>query len=567
MKFIVTDKDISILKVVSQISGGFSLIVALTMIFSLVQLKTINPLDNPVLLSVKEQYDKDPVNAEKAEQVRAMDLMARKAYFSSRWQVETGSYLLLVGAIIFILCQRLISVNQKIAPIIPDSKQELLVIQEKNRRYLIAAASVISVTAIVSSFLLRGDLPDLSGQSGQSGMEVKDRAKNSKTAPEPDKTNFPFFRGQDSHGIAGGSGYSIEWDGANGKNIEWKTEVPKPGQSSPAIWDDRIFLTGAKDKECEVYCIEKSTGKILWTGIASNIPGEPAEVPETDQDAGLAASTVAVNEKVVCAVFANGNLVCFDHDGKLLWSKNIGLPQNVYGYSSSLIIYEKLLLVQFDSNEKISLMGFEAETGELKWETIRQGRAVWSSPVMAYFGGNPQLVINGNPNVTSFDAITGKELWSVECMSGDVAPSLAVNSTMVYSVTDYAQLAAIKGGAGASIVWEDNTYTPDVSSPVATEEFVFVATGNGDIACYNSEKGDTLWTHYFLDQFYASPIIADDLVYLLDRSGVMHIIKADSKFQLISEASLGERTDCTPAFSDKKIYIRGKKNLYCISKN
>lgn len=564
MKLNLTDKDISILKIVSQISGGFSLIVALTMLFSLIQLKTINPLDNPVLLSVKEQFDKDPANAAKAEQVRAMDLMARKAYFSSRWQVETGSYLLLAGALIYILCQRLISDNKKISPVQPGAKQDLLTNQEKSRKYLFAAASVIVVTAIASSFLLRGDLPDPSGQSGvsSSGEEI-----SSAKVPEPDKTNYPFFRGQDSRGIAGGSGYSTEWNGVEGKNIEWKTEIPKPGQSSPVIWEDNIFLTGAGDNECEVFCIDKKSGKILWTGMASNIPGEPEVSPETDQDVGLAASTVAVNKKVVCAVFANGNLVCFDHDGKLLWSKNIGLPENSYGYSSSLMIYESLLLVQFDSNTKISLMGFEAETGELKWETIRQGRPVWSSPIIAYFGGKPQLVINGNPNVTSYDVLTGKELWSVECMSGDVAPSLAVNSTMVYSVTDYAKLAAIRGGTGAAIIWEDNTFTPDVSSPVATDKFVFVATGNGDIACYNSEKGDTLWTHYFMDQFYASPIIADDMVYLLDRSGVMHIIKAEASFQLVSEAPLGERADCTPAFSDKRIYIRGKKNLYCISKN
>ncbi len=117
MKVNLTEKDISILKVVSQIAGGFYLIVALTMIFSLVQLKTIKPLDNPALLSVKEQYDKDPANATLAAEVRAMDLMARKAYFSSRWQVETGSYLLLAGAVIFIFCQRLISENEKISPL------------------------------------------------------------------------------------------------------------------------------------------------------------------------------------------------------------------------------------------------------------------------------------------------------------------------------------------------------------------------------------------------------------------------------------------------------------------
>ncbi len=90
----------------------------------MIQLKTINPLDNPALLSVKEQYDKNPENANLAEQVRAMDLMARKAYFASRRQVETGSYLLLAGAIIFIFCQRLIAGNEKIMPEIPGSKPD-----------------------------------------------------------------------------------------------------------------------------------------------------------------------------------------------------------------------------------------------------------------------------------------------------------------------------------------------------------------------------------------------------------------------------------------------------------
>ncbi|MFA5819012.1 MAG: PQQ-binding-like beta-propeller repeat protein [Bacteroidales bacterium] len=564
MKLKLNEKDISILKVVSQVAGGFILVVALTMIFSLVQLKTINPLDNPVLLSVKDQYDKDPANAAKAEQVRAMDLMARKAYFSSRWQVETGSYLLLAGAIIFIFCQRLISDNEKLNPVLPCAKKDSSFQQKRNRRYLIATASVISLTAIVASFVLRNDLPDPPGQSGTSANV---EAKGKETAPKPDKTNFPFFRGQDSRGIAGGSGYPTEWDGIAGKNIEWKIEIPKQGQSSPVIWGDKIFITGAKDKECEVYCINKKTGDILWIGSASNIPGEPTVLPKVDQDAGLAASTVATNGKEVCAVFANGNLICFNMDGKKKWAKNIGVPENSYGYSSSLVIYENLLLVQYDSEKKISLIGFDIETGDQKWETIRQGHTVWSSPVLAYFDGKPQLIINGNPKVSSYDPSTGKELWAVDCMSGDVAPSIAVNSTMAYAVTDYAKLAAIKPGTGASIIWEDNTYTPDVSSPVANDEFLFISTGNGDVACYNPEKGDTLWTHYFMDQFYASPIIADDMVYLLDRSGVMHIVKAKSEFQLVAESSLGESTDCTPAFSDKKIYIRGKKNLYCISKN
>jgi outer membrane protein assembly factor BamB len=564
MKINITEKDTSILKVVSQISGGFALIIAMTMIFSLIQLKTVKPLDNPALLSVKEQYDKDPSNGKLAEEVRAMDLMARKAYFSSRWQVVTGSYLLIAGVIVFILCQRLISDNEKLSPVVTDLKPDTLILRSKYRRYLISGVSFIFVAALVSSFFLRVDLPDTSrrlAHASSGGGTGNDKATKA------DKTNWPSFRGQDSRGIAGGSGYPTEWDAPAGKNIGWKIEIPGKGKSSPVIWEDKIFITGALESVCNLYCIDKKSGKILWTGSASGIPGEPAVLPKTDSEAGLAVSTAATNGNVVCAVFANGNLACFNLDGKQLWAKNIGVPESSYGYSSSLMIYNDLLLIQFDSNTKISLIGLELATGNQKWETIRHGHAVWSSPVLAYFSGKSELVINGNPYVSGFEPSTGKALWEMECMSGDVAPSVAVNSSMAYAVTDYAKLVAIKPGTAVSVAWEDNTYTPDVSSPVANDEFLFVSTGNGDVACYNAMKGDTLWTHYFQDPFYASPIIADGMVYLLDRSGKMHVVKAESKFSLVAESQLGEATDCSPAFSDKKIYIRTKKNLYCIAKN
>ena len=561
----LSGKEISFLKGLSQVAGIFTVIIALTMIFSLIQLKTINPLDNPALLSVKEQYDREPDNADKAEQVRAMDLMARKAYFSTRRQVETGSYILLAGAIVFIFCQRLITGNEKLVPVLTEEKPDMSGQKSRNRNYLLLSGSLISVGAVIASFILRSDLPDLS--KGGIGKSTSEKTSSKTGSFKPDKTNFPFFRGQDGHGIAGGSGYPTEWNGESGKNIKWKTKIPKNGKSSPVIWDDRIFVTGAEGTSCEVFCIDKNSGEILWTAPASGIPGEPTELPEMDQDGGLAVSTVATNGKAVAAIFANGNLVCLDLKGKQKWAKNLVLPKNSYGYASSLIMYESTLLIQYESMKKVSLMGIDIESGDLKWETIRKGRPAWSSPVLAYFNGKPQVIINGNPNVIAYDPVTGTELWTVECLTGDVGPSVAVNSTMTYAVTDYAKLAAIRSGTGASIIWEDNAYTPDVSSPVATDEFLFLSTGNGDVACYDAIKGDTLWTRYLNEPFYASPIIADEMVFFLDRSGTMHIVKAAGAYQLVAQSMLGESADCTPAFSDKSIYIRGRDNLYCISKN
>jgi hypothetical protein len=96
MKF--SEKDIRVFMGISLVSGIFTVVIAITMLLSLLQLKSLDPVNSPSLQAVKEQFDKDPDSRDKAEQVRAMDLMARRAYFSSRWQVETGSYLLLAGS-------------------------------------------------------------------------------------------------------------------------------------------------------------------------------------------------------------------------------------------------------------------------------------------------------------------------------------------------------------------------------------------------------------------------------------------------------------------------------------
>jgi outer membrane protein assembly factor BamB len=563
MKF--SEKGVRIFKGISLISGVFTVVIAITMLFSLIQLKTLDPINSPALQSVKEQFDRDPDNKDKAEQVRAIDLMARKAYFSSRWQVETGSYLLLAGAIVFVFFQRLVAGSEKPSRALRPDKPDIISEKVNNRRYLLISAGAITVLAVISSFILRSELP-APGRPASVAENAKPAAAITE-ANLPGEINYPFFRGEGSRGIAGGTGYPTEWNGTVGTNIKWKTAVPKPGKNSPVIWGDKLFLTGAINADCEIYCISKKTGETIWTGSASGFPGASSEAPESDAEAGMAVPTAAVSENEVCAIFGNGNLVCFDNDGKLKWGKNLGVPHGTYGYSASLVIYDKLLLVQYDSQDKITLSGYELGTGELKWETIRSGRPVNSSPVLANFNGQPQLLINGNPNVSAFDPVSGKELWSLPGVSGDVAPSLAVNSKMVFAAQDYFNVIALKPGKAGATVWQDNTFTPDASSPVANDKFLFIATGSGDVACYDSEKGDTLWSHYFEEPFYSSPIIADDHVYLLDRAGVMHVVKAAGEFQLVAESPIGERSDCTPAFSEKAIFIRTNENLYCISNN
>lgn len=548
-------------RAISIISGLFTFVVAFIMIMSLIQLKTINPLVNPALEAVRQQFENNPDSKELADQMRAMDFMARKAYFTARWQIETGSYLLLAGAVFFVFFQWLVSsaepmIKGKLPPK-PVPAEE----KQRYRKYLIVSASAMALLAIISSFILRPVLID----TWQSGTADSAKMVKGIEIPQPDGINYPFFRGEGGRGIAGGEGYPTEWDGNSGKNIRWKVPVPKHGRSSPVIWGNKIFLTGSEGDETEVYCIDKISGEILWSAMASDFQGASKEIPETDPEVNLSASTPAVNSSVVCAIFGNGNLVAYNHEGKPKWATNLGVPEHIYGYSSSLLIFNDILIVQYDSEKRLSLIGFDLNTGKIKWETMRRGRPVNSSPVLAVFNGVTQVIVNGSPELTAFDPLTGKELWSIKGVVNDVAVSPAINSNLVYVSANYESLLAIRPGPNPLVAWSDNSYTPDVPSSVATDEFLFTADATGAIACYKADSKEILWEHYFNEPFYASPVLAGGLVYFLDRKGVMHVVKASNTLEIVSESVLGENSDCTPAFSEKRIYIRGENNLYCIS--
>ena len=75
-----------------------------------------------------------------------------------------------------------------------------------------------------------------------------------------------------------------------------------------------------------------------------------------------------------------------------------------------------------------------------------------------------------------------------------------------------------------------------------------------------------MWEKDFGTTLYSSPMIAEDKLYIMDNTGVMHIMKADRTGEIISEPDLGESSCAIPAFDNGKIYIRGEESLYCIGK-
>ncbi|HEY3371337.1 MAG TPA: PQQ-binding-like beta-propeller repeat protein [Prolixibacteraceae bacterium] len=611
-----TNDKIKVARWIAWIAAGFSLMVAVLLIANFVQIHLNDPIDNKTIPALVKRLSQDAGNDDLKAEIRAFDLMARKAYFTNQWQLRTGSYLLLLGVIVSILSVRyILSAKSKLNDI--DSVEKINGLDEMvARKWVIFTGSGLIVIALASGFLASNSLKaymvdenlvvqeeKAANTSDQGAQEqavlpvdsatskgTATLAVNAVTTEAPAtgavdvpaaavavtpaavgfasaaefKSNYPFFRGAEGDGVTAQKNTPTDWNGASGKNVLWKVKVPKAGFSSPILWGTQLFVTGADAQARIVYCYDRNSGKLLWEASADNIQGSPAKMPKVTGDTGLAAPTMATDGRAVFAIFATGDVIALDMNGKRLWARNLGVPDNHYGHGSSLIVYKDKLLIQYDTNKSGKLIALTTGTGETAWETVRSSKISWSSPILVNTGSRMELILTTNPNVNGYDPQTGKELWNIACLSGEVGPSAGYADGMVFAANEYSKLVGIKIGATPEIAWEADEFLPEVSSPLAVNGLLYVATTYGVLACYDAKTGTKNWSQEYGDAFYSSPIYADGKVYITDMAGKTHIVKATKEYQLIGTPELGEKSVCSPVFQDGRVYLRGMNQLYCL---
>lgn len=595
-------------------AGIFCLAVALLLLLNYWQVSKYDPLESKAMEVLVQRLSENPDDDALKNDIRNLDLLARKAYFNSHWQVKTGSYLLLFGAILFAVALRIYhSLHSKIE--IPDPKQE----NELTSRLLAqkgvilggAAFLVLALAASLASVdhlntfktsgdavaenaeeasgievievgaepalltadtsaMAQGDSLSVAGDSSMAGAAAV-AGGDSLAAPQqmtfPDagavRANSPSFRGPFGNGVSGRTGIPVDFDGASGKNILWSVPVPLPGNSSPVIWGDRLFVTGANSQKKELYCYDRYGGKLLWTAPADKIEGSPASPPKTTDDTGLAAPSVATDGIHVYALFATGDILAADYTGKRVWARNLGVPDNHYGHSSSLIAWKNKVYVQYDTNKSRKLMALDAGNGKTLWETTRNVKISWASPILANIGGRMQVVLAADPLLAGYDAETGKEIWQASVLSGEVGPSPAFGEGLVFAVNEYARLAAVNPGNG-QIVWENDEYLAEVASPVAANGLLFIATSYGVLACYDAKNGTKLWEADNGVGFYSSPVVADGKLFIFNTDGLLQVYALEREMKLLAESSLGKKVHTTPAFANNRMFVRAGGRIFCI---
>lgn len=625
--------NVKLWKNIATIAAIFSFVMCFLIIANYIQLNRHDPVNTEIINALVERLNDNPKDEALRQEIRELDLLVRKAYFTNQWQVKMGGYLLLIGIAIFVIAFQVIEYFKKINPEIPqESTFDILQSNLKARKWIGIAGVAIIASTVIIAFTTQHQLKDkfVAQVEGEEVLEetaevedvknqtneiIESESQNQKeeelteiveTNSEAEKTaqneevkseekaqeikaetttstqkaplakfptiaemkqNFPAFRGYNGNGEGFQEDVPTKWDGTTGENLLWKTAIPLHGYNSPIIWEDKVFLTGASASSREIYCFDLNSGEILWTAKADNIEGSPAQSPDVTDDTGHAAPTAATDGRRVYAVFSNGDLIALTMQGERVWSKNLGLPENHYGHSSSLVMHEDLLIVQYDQRNGQRVMAYRADTGEEVWKTMRKVKISWASPVVINTGKRTEVILAADPGVQSYDVYTGAELWKLDCIYGEVGPSIVYENGVVYASNEYASLVAIDISSGQpKLMWESYDYLSDVPSPVVKDDLLYFPTSYGVFVCFDGKTGNIIWEQEFENGFYGSAILVGDNIYIIDRVGNTKIMKASKEFELVASNPLGENSVSTPAFAEGKILIRGDKNLYCFGK-
>ncbi len=378
---------------------------------------------------------------------------------------------------------------------------------------------------------------------------------------------WPRFRGPSGQGTAIETEFPSTW--SQTENVAWRAKLPGVGNSSPVIWDDRLFVTAASEDGSQrlLLCYRRTDGQKLWERAA---PAASAQEKLYWKNTYASSTPVTDGENVI-VFFGNSGLVCYDMDGQLKWQQTIGPFPTMHGPGTSPVMYKnKVIFIQYQNRGQSQFVAFDKNTGDELWHPERPHRTCWSTPVVLRVGDHDELVYNGSHQVVGYNPETGEELWQVSGSTAESIPTIVVGGGLIFSASgrNGPTMAIRPGGSGdvteTHVVWQNRRGAPHVPSPVYYRERLYFVNDTGIVTCLNAMTGRTLWQKRLRGRFSMSPIEADGKLILTNEVGNTYILEAGDEFSLLAENDLAEPILATPALLGGRLYFRARSELICV---
>ncbi|MBP3957122.1 PQQ-like beta-propeller repeat protein [Gemmata sp. G18] len=392
------------------------------------------------------------------------------------------------------------------------------------------------------------------------------------------------WRGPTGMGQTDDKNLPLTWNGKTSENVRWKSSLPgteekgaqDQNQSSPIVYRGRVFVTVSywpgkidpkQQPEHHVACYRTDDGKLLW-----NVKVEPGPWTFADLRGGYTAPTPAADDERVYVVFGSSVIAALDHDGKQLWRKEIKPFKFDVALAASPVLVGDTVVMQCDQTDKQSrLIGFDRKTGDAKWEQLRPSHGfAHSTPVLADIAGKKQLLVAASNALQGVDPDTGKVLWSCAASGDTVSPVLGAGRVYLDSGRGGTGVAVDPTGTGdvtkTHLKWKTGTMPEGYGSPVIVGEHLYRLHSPGVLKCLKLSNGEVLYSERLTGvSIHASPVAAPGGRIYLASAGKTFVVQAGEKFELLAVNDLGDDGPASPAIADGKLFLKGRKMLYCVA--
>ena len=397
---------------------------------------------------------------------------------------------------------------------------------------------------------------------------------------------WPQWRGPTGDSVSPSKMLPTKWSAT--ENIVWKVKLPGWGNSTPAIWQDALFVTTQQDERLTLLRLDRKTGNVVWQEeVAQGTLRRqgPLGNGRFHDEHNLATPSPVTDGRHVWVHFGTGVTACYDYGGKRLWMHNLTErfgPYTIWwGHANSPVLVDDLLISVCMQDPKDGgqsyVVAHDKTTGKERWQVKRDTGATsepadsYTTPILFQNQGRTEVIILGGNVLDAYEPATGKRLWQAAPFNGNrVIPGPTLAGDTVVAVQGMrGPLFAIKaGGAGdvtqSHVRWKYTGETPDAASPVVANGLVFLATNKGVAVCLDGQTGTELWKKRLGDAFRATPLVAGDKVYFFSKEGKASVVAAAREFNLIAESDLQEDVIASPAAAGSNLFVRTRQHLYRI---
>jgi outer membrane protein assembly factor BamB len=387
------------------------------------------------------------------------------------------------------------------------------------------------------------------------------------------------FRGPNGTGLSDAPGIPATWTAAD---YRFKAKLPAGGHSSPVVWNDLIFLTGADDTgdaKRLVFAVSAHDGRVVWTKSFDSKKHTRHKLNS------FASGTAAVDEARVYVTWTTPDeytIKAFAHDGREVWSRNLGPFVSQHSGGFSPVVFEDLVVIVNDQDLEGGGNSFvtalNRATGETVWKLDRTSDVVaYSTPCEHRSAdGAIELIFNSKAHgITGVNPYTGKVNWSVtglfdkRSVSSSViaAGDLLIGSCGSGGGGNY--LVAVHPGTASkpdsgSLAYKITRQMPYVPTPIAKDDLLFLWADNGIVSCVEAKSGEILWQNRIGGTYYGSPICVQNRLYAVDTTGTVVVLAAEREFAELGRNPLEELCHSTPAVANGRLYLRTYEHLIAL---